>query len=334
MFLSKRSGGIYYVFYNNPQGKRTCISTRAKKKSDAMKFLTRFREEIKKRESTGIISIRLSEFINKFRSHSAYAHSYSTSKDYISELNQFAKFTSNIHINEITQKNVNEYLRERGKISVYTSSKALRYLKSIFNWAIIEQYLTENPCKNIKPIKTPEKQPLFLSEKDFETLINSVKEKDLKDVIIFAANTGLRKMEILTLEWTQINLRDRYAILDNNNGHTTKSKRVRTVPLNQKAMEIVQDRKKLNNNLVFTYNGESLNPYFACKKFKKYAIKAGLNPMLKFHSLRHTFASWLVQRGISLYQVSKLLGHSDIKTTETYSHLSPENFRSAVDSLN
>ena len=70
------------------------------------------------------------------------------------------------------------------------------------------------------------------------------------------------------------------------------------------------------------------------KTFKKYVIKSKLNPKLKFHSLRHTFASWLVQRGVSIYEVSKLLGHSDIKVTEIYAHLKPENLRNAVELLN
>lgn len=228
---------------------------------------------------------------------------------------------------------MSEYIRERGRISQHTSSKSLRYLKSIFNWAVIEQYLIENPCKSIRPIRVPEKLPLFITETDFQVLLDTIKNRDLKHVVIFAVNTGLRKMEILTLEWNQINFKDRYVILDNTN-HTKKSKKVRTVTLNMKVLTILNERQKLNHRLVFTSNGEPFNPDYVCKEFKRYVIEAGLNPKLKFHSCRHTFASWLVQRGISIYQVSKLLGHSDLKTTEIYSHLSPESFRNAVDSLN
>jgi site-specific recombinase XerD len=229
---------------------------------------------------------------------------------------------------------MNEYLRERGKVSVHTSSKALRYLKSFFNWAITEQYLLENPCRNIKPIKVPQKQPLYLTESELEELLEVMDNKDLRDVVIFGCHTGLRKGEILSLQWTQINIQDRYVILDNNNGFTTKSKRVRTVPLNKRAFEVITERQKLNHNLVFSWNGNAFNPYYVCKQFKKCVIKAGLNPNLKFHSCRATFASWLIQRGVSIYEVSKLLGHNDLKTTEVYAFLSSENLRSAVDILN
>lgn len=67
--------------------------------------------------------------------------------------------------------------------------------------------------------------------------------------------------------------------------------------------------------------------------FKKYVLKANINPKLHFHSLRHTFASWLVQKGISIYGVCKLLGHADIKTTEIYAHLRNDDLRNAVERL-
>ena len=332
MFLSKRNG-IWYVFYPNSKGKRTCISTHSNFKSDAIKFLTRFKDELKKREQSNVISIQLQSFISLFLINSASVHTYHTSKDYKSELNTLLKYVGNVQLNELTTKVLSEYLRERGKKSVYTNSKSLRYLKSVFTWAVKEKYLSENPCKDMKPIKLPEKQPLFLSEADFQILINTIDNRVLRDICIFAVNTGLRKMELLTLEWNQINFRDRYLILDNNN-HTTKSKCVRTIALNLNALQILTDRRKLNADLVFTLRDGFINPDFVCKEFKKYVIKAGLNPKLKFHSLRHTFASWLVQRGVSIYEVSKLLGHSDIKVTEIYSHLRAEDLRESVEKLN
>jgi site-specific recombinase XerD len=69
------------------------------------------------------------------------------------------------------------------------------------------------------------------------------------------------------------------------------------------------------------------------KLFKKFVIKAELNNSLRFHDLRHSFASFLAQSGVSLYVISKLLGHSDIKTTEIYAHLTPNNYLNAVEML-
>ena len=72
---------------------------------------------------------------------------------------------------------------------------------------------------------------------------------------------------------------------------------------------------------------------FLSHKFAGYVENAGINLKLNFHSLRHTFASWLVQRGVSIYEVSKLLGHSEIKTTQIYAHLRSENLSNAVELL-
>ena len=72
---------------------------------------------------------------------------------------------------------------------------------------------------------------------------------------------------------------------------------------------------------------------FVSKTFKRHVRLSGLNPALHFHSLRHSFASWLVQDGVSIYAVKELLGHSDVKTTQVYSHLQPEQLHSTVNKI-
>ena len=138
-----------------------------------------------------MIPIQLQEFIIIYLRYSAHFHSYKTSKDFKAELNMLLKAFGNVYLIELTSKLLLEYLRMRGKKSIYVHSKCLRYLKSVFNWAVQQQFLTENPCKNIKPIKLPEKQPLFISNSDFQTLLDAMDNKDLKDIVIFAVNTGL-----------------------------------------------------------------------------------------------------------------------------------------------
>ena len=76
-----------------------------------------------------------------------------------------------------------------------------------------------------------------------------------------------------------------------------------------------------------------MNQQFISHKIKKIIKQAGINQQLNFHSLRHTFASWLVQAGVSIYEVSKLLGHSNIRTTEIYAHLEIGNLHEAVKKL-
>lgn len=334
MYLSKRTNGIYYIFYPQPNGKKTCLSTGERSKSEALKFLSNFEAELKMRKKNSVIPISLKDFTFEFIKYSESIHSPNTTKVFITTFNKLEKFFGNPQLSELTPSRLNEYFTNRIKKTIYPARKDLINISSALTYAIKQGYLMENPCQSFKRFKLPEKQPLFFNELQFDLLLNTIKEQDIKDLVVFAVQTGLRQMELLTLEWRQIDFKDRILILDNRN-NLTKSKKIRSVPLSIKALQILNRRDlSKNNDLVFTLEGEMITQKFISKKFKSYVIDAKINPKLTFHSLRHTFASWLVQKGCSIYEVSKLLGHSDIKVTEIYSHLKPENLRNAVDLLN
>jgi integrase len=333
--LSKRSNGYYYVFYDTPEGSRTCISTRTKYKSEALKFISAFEAELKQKLQNKVIQITLKDFYFQYLKYSESIHSSKTTKTIRVTFNFLLRHFGNVLLSEITPKKLDTYFQERIKYnSIYAARKDLINLSSSLNYAVKQKYLTDNPCKGFKRFKIPEKQPLFFSEIDFEVLLRVIDEPDIKDLVIFAVNTGLRQMELLTLEWNQINFKDKSLILDNRN-HLTKSKRIRSVPLNIKALQVLTKREQnKSGETIFTLHGEPIKQDFISKKFKKYVLKAGLNSKLNFHSLRHSFASWLIQRGASIYSVSKLLGHSDIKVTEIYAHLRTEDLMNSVSKLN
>ena len=331
MYLCKLKNNYYYVFYNAENGKKNKISTRTKRKSEAIKFLSNFQEQLKQREQEKFTSKSLKYHIQEFLKNSESIHSPKTTRDYRTTFNFFEAFIGNPLLSEITTKDINNYLELRtNKSSIYQSRKDLINISRFFNKAVQENYLYNSPCSKIKRIKTPEKQPLFFSQTDYDNLIEVIDNQDIKDITIFCVNTGLRKMELLTLEWNQINFKERYLILDNRN-HLTKSKKVRTIPLNLTALQILTKREiNKRGNLIFLVDGEQINPDKLTKLFKGYIKRAKINNKLNFHSLRHTFASWLVQKGVSIYLISKLLGHSDIKITEIYSHLRNEDLINTV----
>ena len=334
--LSKRSNGFYYIYYD-VAGKRTCLSTKTKYKADANKFLADFKEEIKKRNEQKLIPLYLSRFISEFMTYSKTIHTLKTVKAYNQSLSFLIKYFGDILIGEITSSKMIKYFENRIKTSsMYQARKDLICFSSCFNYAVKQKYLLENPCKGIKRFKIPEKQPMFFSETDFEILLRVIDDPDLKDLVIFGVNTGLREGELLTLTWNQIDFKNKFLMLDNQQ-HITKSKRVRSIPLNINAMQILTERQISRNSseLVFTFNGKSLTPEYISKKFKAYVLKAGLNSKLNFHSLRSTFASWLIQKGVSITNVSKILGHSSVKVTEAhYAFLRPVDLMESVNKLN
>lgn len=329
MFISKRTNGIYHLYYEKPDGKIASKTTKTRYKTEAMKFFASF--EAKQKQTNQIAPIKLMEFAQGFLWENELTKTEKTIKCYKTTFKHLEKYFGNIPLSEINPARMQEYFNQRLKDhSIFQARKDRINLGYAFNWAAQKKYLLENPCKEIKRFKIPEKQPIYFSRAEYAVLLNNIDDQTIKDLAVLAVNTGLRQMELLTLTWKQINFADRFLILDNNE-HVTKSKKVRIVPLNNSAFEVLTERHAHSaGELIFTINGKAIQQDYISRTFKKYILKAHLNKKLNFHSLRHTFASWLVQKGVPIYEVSKLLGHADIKTTEIYSHLQPGDLRGAT----
>lgn len=335
MYLYKRKSGIYYVIYNQPNGKRTSLSTQTQYKKEALKFLTDFKSTLKERQEQKVTPITLKDFSLVFLKYSETIHTPKTTKAFTISFKFLQLYLGNIQLSELTRSQMESYFQHRiSSSSIYSARKDLINLSSAFNKAVIDNYLITNPCKGIKRFKIPEKQPLFFRELEFEKLLSVIDDNDFKDLVLFAINTGLRQMELITLQFDQVELNDKLLILNNLN-YTTKSKKIRTIPLNECAKGVIQKRMQdgVNTPLIFTRNGEAYKPDFVSHKFKYYVRKANLNDKYNFHSLRHTFASWLIQRGANIYYVSKLLGHSNLSVTEMYSHLRTDDLRESIELL-
>ena len=333
MYLSKLKNGNYYIYLVNHQGKRTRVSTKTNKKAEALKFFQKYAQEFEEEKINGYLSISLKDFIWSFLKHSESIHSDKTIKAFKLTFKHFQDFTGNMQLDSIDKKVLTRYFTYRlSNSSIFQARKDRINLSSMFSRAIEEGYLRTNPCRDIKPFKIPEKQPLFYTKEEYEKLLANIEQKDISDIVQFAVNTGMRQMEIITLTWSQVDFERKLITLDNRQ-HLTKSKKVRTIPLNETAFNVLNERFNHDHDRVFTYNNKPINQDTFSQKFNKIIISSGLNPKLNFHSLRHTFASWLAQKGTSIYHISKLLGHANVKTTEIYAHLQQEDLRNAVNNL-
>ncbi len=176
---------------------------------------------------------------------------------------------------------------------------------------ITPRHIESNPFSNVQLVHTPELPPAFFTKEDFQKLILIIKENWLKEIVIFAVLTGMRRGEIINLRWQDVDLQRKLIQVKSNPTFKTKQGKRRTLPLSD----------------------VKVKEGFVTHKFKEYVSVAGLNDKLHFHSLRHTFASWLVQDGVSIYEVQKLLGHSSVKVTEVYSHLAASELHNAVNKI-
>jgi integrase len=336
MFLTKRANGIYYVVYETEEGRKK-VSTHTTTKREAQQFLKNFYpviEPAKKKETVKRISLKMFKY--EYMRHSEAVHTEKTTKTFVTTFKYLESFLGGEKlVNEITEKDMLEFTEYRiTHPSVYQARKDLINLSSAFNWAIQKEFLKTNPCNKIKRIKPPQKLPVFFSEKDFEKLISVILDQDFRAMVIVAVNTGLRQMELVNLRWYQVNINNPQIILDNQH-HITKSKKIRSIPLNKKALDVILPLRGERGlqDCVFEFKGITNRWKYVQNNFRSYTKLAGVSPKLNFHSLRHTFASWLVQKGVSIYEVSKLLGHSDIKTTQIYAHLRGDDLKRAVDML-
>jgi integrase len=335
MNLFKLKTGYYYIFYKAENGKQNKASTHTKNKKEAFIFLSKFQENLELRNNKNFKGEQnLSEVIRDYLKHVSIYYTYKTYLDYKTTFNFFQSYLSkDICLNEISTDLIRDYLSNRkNNTSIYAYRKDYINLKAFFNYAISKDYLRTNPLKKIKSIRIPQKYPKYFTDVEIKSFIETVDEKDFLDIILFALNTGIRQGEIINLRWKQIDFEKNNLLITNTEYFETKNKRARIIPLNKEALRIIEARNK-DNQFVFTYNTEKIKADYLQTRFKKWIITSEVNPKLSFHSLRHTFASNLVSKGISIYHVSKLLGHSSVETTQIYANLNNKDLQEAVDVL-
>jgi len=143
----------------------------------------------------------------------------------------------------------------------------------------------------------------------------------IQTIVGLAMNTGCRRGELFNLTWDNISLKNKTLTVT---GMVAKSKKKRVIPLNSKAMELLKTWRKGNvthiSGLVFPSDITG-KPLVGIKRQWANLMKAANVTGFRFHDLRHDFASRLAMKGVSLYEVKDLLGHSSITMTERYAHL-------------
>lgn len=333
MFLFKRKGYYYLRYKDESENRIKRISTGSKKKNEAIKFLTELESKLKSKPKTDFIL--LSDFQDRYLSHIKLTCSktyYRTVKLSFKLLEE--KF-GNVAISALTFQQLEKYFNETFQRTKEGARTYHIILRSAFNKAVSWGYLAENPLVKFKIPKIPKNNPLFIIEDELQNILNLEADKTLRDIYLSAFNTGMRLGEITNLKWNQIDLTERIIKVTNTADFTTKGKKERIIPINERLFPMFTNRLPMImdiNKDVYLFNrrGIKYNDDYISKQFKKAVRKVNSESKFHFHSLRHSFASNLVMKGVPIYTVSELLGHRDIRTTQIYSHLKVENLRDAV----
>jgi len=239
-------------------------------------------------------------------------------------------------IDEIKQYEIEEFknhLLEERKVSRKTVNNYLsilsRCLKSANEWSLIEN------TPRIKLLKVPPQKYNYLTEAETEILLDKA-EGIWYEMILLAVRTGLRFGELIALKWEDIDLETGIMNVNRNlvRGFvgSPKNNRSRIVPLTQNVLTMLK-RKKISGGYIFqNRKGKPMIYNSSRKKLKALCVKADIKE-ISWHALRHSFATHLIRKNVSVVTVKELLGHSDIKMTLRYSHLNLPVLKSAVDSL-
>lgn len=231
-------------------------------------------------------------------------------------------------------------------------------LKVFFNWCIDNDYILKNPCVkvNIKGnkneiIKNERKEVEILSETEINIIKGYLKNTDFELLFLLDLATGLRQGELLALDWKHINLEDNtlkversvkevYVYDNENTKHietifqTPKTlNSFRTVPIPSTMIDILSKIKNKKGLLFSDSNGNPLKGKNVSAKWTKILKKCNI-PHKKFHSIRHTYASMLLSKGVDIETVAELMGHSAISITQIYLHSSYTSKNKSVNKLN
>ena len=214
-----------------------------------------------------------------------------------------------------------------GTISRNTASTYFSIFKAALKQAFVDGYLAVDLSAKIKGIQEQESRREYLTVEELNTLAATPCERDvLKRAALFSALTGLRHCDIQKLQWKEIQIDGEQTRL---NFTQQKTKGVEYMPISEQALQLCGEQGK-PNQLVF----EDLpDPSWISRPLKKWIETAGITKKITFHCFRHSYATLQLSSGTDIYTVSKMLGHTNVKTTQIYAKVVDEKKNKAAQAI-
>lgn len=272
----------------------------------------------------------IEEFIDYLRFEKKYSEN--TISSYKRDLNKINSYLKKDFI-KLTKADIQKYIQNLSKNeSSNTISRTISSLKSFYKFLEINKYTNTNPLTTIISPKTARKLPKVLSEEEVNKLLDINLNNDFdyrnKAMLELIYSSGLRVSELINLTVNDIDLKNSLVRIFG------KGSKERIVPLNDYATEALNNyilyhrpklfKQKENNYLFLNNHGNQMTRQGFFKTLKKIAKEKGIKSELSPHTLRHSFATHLLKYGADLRSIQELLGHSDISTTQIYTHITNE----------
>lgn len=279
----------------------------------------------------------MEELIDRFLSYIRYERGYSknTIESYKNDFIEFLTFLSGENIfliEDINYKVLYRYLSELGSkgFKASTIERKTASIKSFFKFLVKNQIIKKNPAVLISSPKKEKRLPNILEKDEILSLISSVPEKDAlsirnKAMILLLYSSGIRISELTGLNTKNVDFKE--GILN----ITGKGNKQRIVPMGEKARMIILKyltyRKELLNpienkeTLFLTKSGKRIQDRMVRYIINRYIDELSIQKHVSPHTLRHTFATHLLQNGANIRVIQEILGHSSLSTTQVYTHL-------------
>lgn len=298
---------------------------------------------MKKKTEREVIFYEIGDF--KFYLQGTLNLSDNTINAYLSDLYQYEKFLheyENIEdVTEIERDDIQKYIQslKRKKLSKASISRKVIAIKEFHKFLKKENITRDNPAKLIETPKTDKALPQVLSVDEINKMISSIDGTDNLSIrnrammeLLYAC--GLRISELLSLRLKNIHFMEKYLDV------VGKGDKERVVPIGEMALSALRkyietarsELMTIKSDLVFfNYKGEEMSRQGFFKYIKKLAKDNGIEKEISPHTIRHSFATHLLEGGTDLRIVQELLGHEDISTTQIYTHLDKSRLKDMYD---
>lgn len=287
---------------------------------------------VKKEELEEILKTNkeLDKYMNEYIS-TEYNTSKNTRESYKTDLYLLAKYYKGKNIKNLNKEDIQEYLRKNDKSSK-TKARYLTSINNFYKYLVENNLISKNPCDGIKMPKLEKKLPDYLTIEEVDNLLNirasTAYELRNKAMLETLYATGMRISELVNLTMSNLFLEDHLIKVFG------KGSKERLVPIGDTAIAALEEYLKFGRGeLLGTKSSEyvfissrhtNITRQAFFKYIKKLCQEKGIKKNISPHILRHSFATHLLNNGADLRVVQDLLGHSDISTTQIYTHLSNE----------
>jgi integrase/recombinase XerD len=256
-------------------------------------------------------------------------HSKNTLLAYKNDIGGYIDYLKDLGISpeKALRHHIMDYLLSKRKsISISSTARLLASIKSFYKFMILDDMINENPAEDIDSPKLPENLPVVLTNDEIDRLLRSADTKKDSLILELFYATGMRVSEIINLKLEDIDFDDGWIRIFG------KGSKERFVPIGKNILKMIKQYKKDKEltpvSFIFSgKKGKNMTREGIWKIIKKYAVKADINKNVTPHTLRHTFATHLLENGADLRTIQELLGHSNIDTTQIYTHVNRKNLK-------